>query len=155
MGFERAVAPDTKDSAMLPCETLSLIDADITRFDRATKENGCVQVIRGLNRLGGIEHETVCEQVGGDPRRGKYDLEGLERLFYEIEPGMVLFFCGNLLRRSDQNGSSDYRGSLVSCYLTMSNVGHNAPVENRVTFQMGADDEVKQIGRQQERGSFP
>src|SRR5579872_6794754 len=37
--------------------------------DRATKENGCLQVLRGSHLMGRIDHGKVGDQTGADPER--------------------------------------------------------------------------------------
>lgn len=91
--------------------------------DRATKENGCLQVIRGSHHLGRIEHTLVGDQAGADPERVERVLERLELVYVEMEPGDTLFFHANLLHRSDQNKSDNSRWSMICCY----NAARNDP----------------------------
>ena len=37
--------------------------------DRATRENGCLQVLKGSHHLGRIDHVKVGDQTGADPER--------------------------------------------------------------------------------------
>jgi len=48
--------------------------------DRATRANGCLQVIRGSHRLGRIEHRRVADQTGADPDRVALILQRLEKV---------------------------------------------------------------------------
>jgi len=91
--------------------------------DRATKENGCLQVIRGSHHLGRIEHTLVGDQAGADPERVERVLERLELVYVEMGPGDTLFFHANLLHRSDQNQSDNSRWSMICCY----NAARNDP----------------------------
>jgi ectoine hydroxylase-related dioxygenase (phytanoyl-CoA dioxygenase family) len=91
--------------------------------DRATRENGCLQVIRGSHRMGRVEHGKTGEQVGADEARVAAALERMELVYCEMEPGDALFFHANLLHRSDQNTSDMPRWSLICCY----NTRHNDP----------------------------
>ncbi len=84
--------------------------------DRATPANGCLQVVRGSQRLGRIEHRLSGEQAGADPERVEQILKRLEVVHVEMDPGDVLFFHANLLHRSDQNRSSQPRWSMICCY---------------------------------------
>ena len=89
--------------------------------DRATRENGCLQVIRGSHRLGRIEHQLTGDQAGADPDRVAQILERYELVHVAMEPGDVLFFHANLLHRSDRNRSENPRWSMICCYNARSN----------------------------------
>lgn len=89
--------------------------------DRATRENGCLQVIPGSHLAGRMNHMKVGGQTGADPERVAAMLERFSIEYVEMEPGDGLFFHGNLLHRSDQNTSPDPRWSLICCYNTKSN----------------------------------
>jgi hypothetical protein len=89
--------------------------------DRATRENGCLQVIRGSHHLGRIEHELTGNQAGADTARVEEILKRYELVYLEMEPGDVLFFHANLLHRSDANRSSHPRWSMICCYNARSN----------------------------------
>jgi len=89
--------------------------------DRATRENGCLQVIRGSHKLGRIEHQLTGDQAGADPARVEEILKRYRLVYVEMEPGDVLFFHANLLHRSDHNRSSHPRWSMICCYNARSN----------------------------------
>jgi ectoine hydroxylase len=89
--------------------------------DRATKENGCLQVIRGSHKLGRIEHGQTGDQAGADQDRVDEVLKRLDLVYVEMEPGDTLFFHANLLHRSDQNHSDNPRWSMICCYNAKSN----------------------------------
>lgn len=89
--------------------------------DRATRANGCLQVIPGSHHCGRMNHMRVGGQTGADPERVQAALERLPLVYVEMEPGDGLFFHGNLLHRSDQNTSRDPRWSLICCYNTKAN----------------------------------
>jgi ectoine hydroxylase len=89
--------------------------------DRATKENGCLQVIPGSQRMGRIEHGKVAGQTGADAERVKAALQRMPLVHIECEPGDALFFHGNLLHKSDRNESPNPRWSLICCYNAASN----------------------------------
>jgi ectoine hydroxylase-related dioxygenase (phytanoyl-CoA dioxygenase family) len=91
--------------------------------DRAVRENGCLQVIRGSHRIGRINHGKAGDQAGADLERVEAALQRMELVYCEMEPGTALFFHGNLLHRSDQNRSANPRWSLIGCY----NTRHNDP----------------------------
>ena len=91
--------------------------------DRASRANGCLQVIKGSHRMGRVDHIQTGGQTGADPQRVSAALERMERVYCELEPGDAIFFHGNLLHRSDQNTSPNPRWSLICCY----NTRHNDP----------------------------
>jgi ectoine hydroxylase len=89
--------------------------------DRATKENGCLQVLKGSHHLGRIDHVLSGDQAGADRERVKEAEKVLELVHVEMEPGDVLFFHANLLHRSDQNRSDHPRWSMICCYNSATN----------------------------------
>jgi ectoine hydroxylase len=100
-----------------------LLTSAFIAVDRATKENGCLQVVRGSHHLGRIEHTLKGEQAGADQERVDRILERLDVVHVEMEPGDTLFFHANLLHRSDQNTSDKPRWSMICCY----NAARNNP----------------------------
>jgi ectoine hydroxylase len=92
--------------------------------DPCTRENGCMQVLRGSHRMGRIDHGFEGEQTGADLDRVNECLKRFELVYCEMEPGTALFFHGNLLHRSDANLSDNPRWGLICCY----NARHNDPV---------------------------
>ena len=91
--------------------------------DRATKENGCLQVLAGSHHMGRIDHVTIGGQTGADPERMEHVLPQFKRVWVELEPGDGLFFHSNLLHRSDQNKSDHPRWAFICCY----NAARNNP----------------------------
>ena len=91
--------------------------------DPATRENGCMQVIKGSHKLGRIEHILTDEQAGADLSRVEEVLKILPLEYIELEPGDVLYFHANLLHRSDRNNSDKPRWSMICCY----NAARNNP----------------------------
>jgi ectoine hydroxylase-related dioxygenase (phytanoyl-CoA dioxygenase family) len=118
--------------------------------DRATQENGCLQVVRGSHKLGRIEHGPVGEQTGATPERVKAILERMERIYVELEAGSAVFFHSNLLHRSDQNKSEHPRWAFICCYNTK---GNNPYKESRhplySPLEISSDDRVLDIGSRQ------
>lgn len=92
--------------------------------DRATRANGCLQVIRGSHKMGRIDHGKTGDQTGADLTRVEAALQRMELVYCELEPGDAIFFHGNTLHRSDQNTSEFPRWSLICCY----NTRHNDPI---------------------------
>lgn len=95
-------------------------------IDKARKENGCLQVIKGSHKMGRIDHGKVAGQVGADMERVNEALKRLELVYVETEPGDATFFHGNLLHRSDQNRSAMPRWTLICCYNAATNNPYKA-----------------------------
>jgi hypothetical protein len=91
--------------------------------DPATRENGCLQVLRGSHHLGRLDHALTGDQAGADHERVAEALKRLELVHVEMAPGDTLFFHCNLLHRSDQNRSDNPRWSMICCY----NAARNDP----------------------------
>ncbi len=100
-----------------------LLASAFIAVDAATRENGCMQVIKRSHELGRIDHVLTGDQAGADLDRIQHILERLELVYVEMDPGDVLFFHGNLLHRSDQNRSEQPRWSMICCY----NAARNNP----------------------------
>lgn len=100
-----------------------LMASCLIAVDRANQANGCLQVIRGSQRMGRIDHGKSGEQAGADLERVEAALARMELVYIEASPGDALFFDSNLLHRSDQNTSPHPRWSLICCY----NAARNDP----------------------------
>jgi hypothetical protein len=100
-----------------------LLTSAFIAVDPATKENGCMQVLKGSHQLGRIDHVLTGDQAGADLERVNEAAKRLELVHVEMEPGDVLFFDANLLHRSDQNRSDKPRWSMICCY----NAARNNP----------------------------
>ena len=90
-------------------------------LDAATRENGCLQVLRGSHHLGRLEHGRVGTQTGARPERIAAVEPLFERLYCEMSPGSVLFFHCNLLHASAPNESDHHRRSFIMCYNALAN----------------------------------
>jgi ectoine hydroxylase len=102
---------------------MPLLASVMIAVDPATKENGCLQVIRGSHHMGRVDHVLTGEQAGADMERVNEALKVLELVYVEMEPGDALFFHCNLLHRSDANRSKKPRWALICCY----NAARNNP----------------------------
>ena len=100
-----------------------LLTSAFIAVDRATRENGCVQVIAESHKLGRIEHVLTGDQAGADAERVAEILKRLPLVYVEMDPGDTLFFHANLLHRSDRNRSENPRWSMICCY----NAARNDP----------------------------
>ena len=125
--------------------------------DPATKENGCLQVVRSSHKLGRIDHVLTGEQAGADMERVNEVLKRYELVYCLMEPGDALYFHANTLHRSDRNGSEHPRWSMICCYNARSNDPYKEAHHPRYTpllkvpdsaimavgakrFESGADD---------------
>ncbi|HEY5313105.1 MAG TPA: phytanoyl-CoA dioxygenase family protein [Pirellulales bacterium] len=123
--------------------------------DRATKANGCLQVIRGSQQLGRIDHGKAGEQTGADMERVNAALERMDLVYIEANPGDALFFHANLLHRSDENRSPDPRWSLICCYNAARNDPYKESRHPRYTpLAKVADTAVKDWAREHGLAAF-
>lgn len=115
--------------------------------DPNTRENGCLQVLKGSHLMGRVEHGKFGDQTGADPERVENAMKLMELVYVEMEPGDVLFFHSNTLHRSDQNKSPNPRWSMICCYNTKHNnpykASHHPFYEKLVTVPDGA---LKEMG---------
>ncbi len=100
-----------------------LLTSAFIAVDPATRENGCMQVLKGSHLMGRIDHVLTGDQAGADMERVREAEKRLELVYVEMAPGDVLFFDSNLLHRSDQNRSENPRWSMICCY----NAARNDP----------------------------
>ena len=112
-----------KNEFLFPNQMISVMIA----ITDATKENGCLQVIKGSHKMGRVEHGFAGEQVGASQRYVDLALNTMEHVFVELEAGDALFFHSNLLHRSEANTSDKARWSIISCYNRQSNEPYNEP----------------------------
>ncbi len=89
--------------------------------DRATRANGCLQVLRGSHQIGRVDHGPVGQQTGADPERVAIAQRVCETVCCELDPGSAVLFHCNTLHRSDQNRSPDPRWAFICCYNARSN----------------------------------
>ncbi|HAA77833.1 TPA: phytanoyl-CoA dioxygenase family protein [Candidatus Latescibacteria bacterium] len=100
-----------------------LLSSVMIAVDPATRENGCLQVLKGSHLMGRVNHELAGEQAGADLERVDEATKVLELVHVKMEPGDALFFHCNILHRSDRNASPNPRWSLICCY----NAARNNP----------------------------
>jgi hypothetical protein len=116
-------------------------------LDRATRENGCLQVLKGSHRMGRIEHGRFGGQTGADPERVEAAMKRLELVYCEMEPGTGLFFHSNLLHASAANLSDKSRWSIICCYNAARNDPYKDAHHPRYTpLQKVADDAILKAG---------
>ena len=100
-----------------------LLTSVFIAVDPATRENGCLQVLKQSHLCGRVDHVLTGEQAGADKERTAEIAKRCELVYVEMDPGDALFFHCNLLHRSDQNRSEKPRWSLICCY----NAARNDP----------------------------
>ncbi len=116
-------------------------------LDEATRENGCLQVIKGSHHIGRIEHGRFGDQTGADPERVQVALDRLELVYCVMQPGTALFFHSNLLHASDANLSDKPRWGLLCCYNTRHNDPYKESHHPRYTpLAKVPDSAIKAVG---------
>ena len=141
-------------------------------LDPATRENGCLQVLRGSHRLGRLDHGAVADgrvglddeevsgssgsaqQHGADPQRVQLaQAAGYQRLYCELDPGDAIFFHCNTLHRSDAiRPGGDPRWALICCYNTKHNLVDDNPGHPSFRpLEIWDDSRVLQLGQEQWR----
>ncbi len=93
----------------------------------ATKENGCLQILKGSHKMQRFEHSFAGEQQGAEQPFVDEAQKHCELVYCELKPGDVLFFHSNLLHRSDANLSDNARWSVISAY----NLDYNIPFREK------------------------
>jgi ectoine hydroxylase-related dioxygenase (phytanoyl-CoA dioxygenase family) len=136
-----------KNQFMFPDQLISVM----TALTKATKENGCLQVIRGSHKLGRVNHGFSGEQVGADMVMVNNALRTMELVYCELAPGDALIFHSNLLHRSEANLSDHPRWSIISCYNAQSNPAYN---ENSVSWKTPVEIVPDEAILSWEAGSF-
>jgi len=118
--------------------------------DPATRENGCLQVIRGSHHCGRIDHALTGEQAGADREHVDELLKRPEQfplVYVEMQPGDAIFFHSNLLHRSDQNKSENPRWAMICCYNAKSNDPYKESHHPRYTpLSVVPDDAIRAVG---------
>ena len=99
-------------------------------LDKATKENGCLKVLKGSQKVGRIGHgvSDTPEQTADLDRIRELEKRH-ECIYIEADPGDALFFHANLLHSSEANNSNYSRRTLIVCFNTKTNnpykeIGH-------------------------------
>lgn len=124
-----------------------LLTSVTVAVDPATRENGCLQVLKGSHLLGRIDHTLTGEQAGADMERVNEAAKRLDLVYCEAEPGDAMFFDANLLHRSDQNRSDKARWSLICCYNAARNDPYKDAQHPRYTPLAKVDDAaIKRVG---------
>lgn len=132
------------------CCPFPLLTSCMIAVDRATRNNGCLQVITGSHQMGRVDHGKVGDQTGADPERVQVALSRLEKTYVELNPGSAVFFHCNLMHRSDQNTSRHPRWAFIACYNAARNDPFREVRHPRYTrLDKWPDSRVLEVGRQQ------
>ena len=135
--------PDDENFGVL----FPLLTSVTITVDPATRENGCLQVLKGSHLMGRLDHVLTGEQAGADMERVEEARQRLELAYCETEPGDAMFFHCNLLHRSDQNHSDNPRWSLICCYNAARNNPYKEASHPRYTPLEKVDDSaIRQVG---------
>lgn len=90
-------------------------------IDKATRENGCLQILAGSHALGRLDHVRENGQTKVAQEFMDAALQRFEHVHLEMEAGDALVFHGNLLHRSDANRSATYRWGYICSYNAVAN----------------------------------
>jgi ectoine hydroxylase-related dioxygenase (phytanoyl-CoA dioxygenase family) len=116
--------------------------------DRATRQNGCLEVLRGSQRMGRIDHGRVGDQTGADHERVEAALTLFERVPCELTAGSAIFFDCNLLHASAQNTSDEPRWAFICCYNAARNNPYKETRHPRYRpLEKWPDEQIREIGR--------
>ncbi len=127
-----------KNEFLFPDQMMSVM----VSITDATKENGCIQVIRGSHKMGRIEHGFSGEQVGASQHYVDLALKTMDLVYVEIKAGDALFFHSNLLHRSEANVSEKARWSIISVYNRAANIPYNEPSQSSTVPLQAVPDEA-------------
>ena len=127
-----------------------LLASCMIAVDKATQENGCLQVLRSSHLIGRINHGPVGDQTGADPERVAVARERLETAHVELDPGDAVFFHCNLLHRSDQNTSAHPRWAFICCYNAARNDPYKESRHPRYSpLEVWPDERIVTVGESQ------
>lgn len=116
-------------------------------LDPATRENGCLQLLKGSHRMGRVEHGRFGSQTGADPERVEAAIKRLELVYCEMAAGDAVFFHGNTLHCSEANQSDKPRWGLICCYNTRNNDPYKESHHPNYTPLIKVDDgAIKAMG---------
>jgi hypothetical protein len=124
-----------------------LLTSAFIAVDPATRENGCMQLLKGSHLMGRIDHVLTGEQAGADLERVEEAKKRLELVYAVMDPGDVLFFHSNLLHRSDQNRSDNPRWAMICCYNAARNDPYKEAHHPRYTpLHKVSDSAIREAG---------
>ena len=116
--------------------------------DKATEENGCLQVLKGSHKMGRINHILSGDQAGAELEHVEEAKKRLETIQCEMNPGDALFFHPNTLHCSASNLSDKSRWALICCYNAKSNNPFKESHHPSYTkLEKVTDDQVAIVGK--------
>ncbi len=116
--------------------------------DAATRENGCLEVLRGSHRMGRVNHVLTGDQAGADRERVAEAEKRLEKIDCEMRPGDAIFFHANTLHCSGPNRSEHPRWAMICCYNAATNDPYKESHHPRYTpLHKVEDSAVLEVGR--------
>jgi len=116
--------------------------------DKATEENGCLQVLKGSHKMGRINHILSGDQAGADLEYVERAKERLATVQCKMNAGDALFFHPNTLHCSAANLSEKARWALICCYNAKSNNPFKESHHPSYTkLEKVSDDQVISVGR--------
>ncbi|GAB5379465.1 MAG: phytanoyl-CoA dioxygenase family protein [Aliiglaciecola sp.] len=111
-------------------------------INRATVENGCLEVLKGSHHIGRINHNKTGDQKGADMAFVNEAMKHHELIHVELEPGDTLFFHCNLLHKSNQNKSAEPRWVMIPAYCAQSAVPFKENSLNTYPLNKVDDDAI-------------
>ncbi|MDA7920867.1 phytanoyl-CoA dioxygenase family protein [Verrucomicrobiales bacterium] len=116
--------------------------------DAATKENGCLQLLKSSHKMGRINHVLSGEQAGADRERVSEAEKRLVLIHAEMEAGDAVFFHSNTLHCSGANHSENSRWAMICCYNAASNDPYKESHHPGYTkLDKVGDSELVKVGR--------
>ncbi len=113
-------------------------------LDPATRDNGCLRIVKDSNQLGRLEHQPSGSQLIATPQRVEMALAEMQEIHCEMQPGSALYFHGNILHGSDPNLSEQPRWALIFAYVAAKNTVVLPEVEKDLSPPLAgwSDDQV-------------
>ncbi|MCC8969158.1 phytanoyl-CoA dioxygenase family protein [Bradyrhizobium sp. Cham227] len=108
-------------------------------FQKATKENGCMRLLKGSHKLGRLNHNTdlvpnrseYCRvtQTSVEEKALKAAMERFEIVNVQLEPGDAFIWDANLIHGSNPNCSNGRLWSYICYYNAIDNKHYKADHE--------------------------
>ena len=99
-------------------------------IDKATKQNGCLQIYESSHKLGRLDHERINDQTCLTKHYLKEISSKYKHRYVELNSGDALVFDCNLIHSSSDNTSTDRRVGFIVSY----NTKENSPMYNKRNY---------------------